>query len=67
MITKLLVITVMLIILFALGSSLYFLIHDDGKSNRIVKALTWRIGLSVTLFIFLFIGFSLGWITPHWV
>lgn len=65
MLTKIIVISVMCIILFALGSSLYFLLHDDGKSNRTVKALTWRIGLSLTLFIFLFIAFSFGWIHPH--
>lgn len=62
---KWLVVAVMLVILSALGSSLLFLIRDEGKSNRTVKALTWRIGLSLGLFIFLFIAFSMGWIQPH--
>lgn len=62
---KWLVVTVMLVILGALGSSLLFLIKDEGKSNRTVKALTWRIALSLSLFIFLFIAFSMGWIKPH--
>lgn len=62
---KWLVITVMLVILGALGSSLLFLIRDEGKSNRTVKALTWRIALSLSLFIFLFVAFSMGWIKPH--
>lgn len=65
MLAKIIVLVTMLIILFALGSSLFFLVKDEGKSNRTVKALTWRIGLSLTLFIFLFIAFSLGWIKPH--
>jgi hypothetical protein len=52
-------------ILFALGSALYFLVHDKGDSDRIVKALTWRIGLSIFLFILLFVAFALGWIAPH--
>lgn len=52
-------------IIFALGSALYFLIHDNSDSDRIVKALTWRIGLSLLLFIFLFVAFALGWISPH--
>lgn len=52
-------------IFFSLGSALYFLVNDKGDSDRIVKALTWRIGLSFLLFIFLFIAFAMGWITPH--
>lgn len=52
-------------ILFALGSALYFLIQDKGDSERIVKALTWRIGLSFVLFILLMIAFAMGWIQPH--
>lgn len=67
MLIKLLVITIMLIILVSLGSSLIFLIRDNGKTNRTIKALTWRIGLSLTLFIFLFLAFSFGWIQPHGV
>jgi len=65
MLTKLFVILIMLVVLYSLGSGLYYLIHDQGKSNRIVKALSWRIGLSLLLFILLLIGFALGIITPH--
>ena len=65
MLAKIIVIGTMFIILFTLGSSLFFLVKDKEKSNRTVKALTWRIGLSLTLFLFLFIAFSLGWIKPH--
>lgn len=62
---KILVLSVMVCILFALGSSLFFLIRDEGKNTKTVKALTWRITLSLSLFLFLFIAFSLGWIHPH--
>ena len=62
---KVLVLCVMFCILFALGSSLFFLIRDEGKTTKTVKALTWRIALSISLFFFLFIAFSLGWIHPH--
>lgn len=67
MMIKILVIAVMLIILVALGSSLLFLVKDEGKTTRTVKALTWRIALSLALFFFLFLAFSLGWIQPHGV
>lgn len=62
---KIIVCILFLFILFSLGSALYFLIHDKGDSDRIVKALTWRIGLSLLLFVLLFIAFALGWIAPH--
>lgn len=62
---KAIIIIIMLIILFALGSSLIFLVRDEGKTTRTVKALTWRIGLSLVLFLLLFLAFSMGWIKPH--
>lgn len=65
MFTKIVIISIMLIILIALGSGLLFLIKDGGKSNRTVKALTFRIGLSVILFLFLLFGFAMGWLSPH--
>jgi len=65
--SKAIVILFLLTIFFSLGSALYFLITDKGQSDRVVKALTWRIALSVILFIFLLIAYGLGWIVPHGV
>jgi hypothetical protein len=65
MFIKIFIIIVMLVILISLGSSLVFLVRDEGKTNRTVKALTWRIALSLGLFLFLFLAFSLNWIDPH--
>lgn len=65
MLVKAMIIFVMLLILFSLGSGLVFLIRDEKQGTRTVKALTWRIGLSLSLFILLLIGFALGIITPH--
>ncbi len=67
MLFKTLVVVMLLIILSALASGLYYLITDKGKSDRVVKALTWRIGLSVSLFALLLIGAATGLITPHGV
>lgn len=62
---KSIIILFLLVIFFSLGSALYFLVKDKGRSDRTVKALTWRITLSLILFIFLLIAFACGWITPH--
>lgn len=67
MFAKFLIIAIMLVILGALGSGLYYLISDNGNGKRMVKALSWRIGLSLVLFILLFVLFALGVITPHGV
>lgn len=65
-IIKTILIFLIVFILFALGSALYYLVTDTTtNSDRIVKALTWRIGLSLLLFVILMISFAMGWITPH--
>lgn len=53
------------LILYSLGAGLFYLVKDRGKEKRTVKALTFRIILSFSLFVILFILFALGWITPH--
>lgn len=65
MLFKSVVIVFLVIILYSLGSGLYFLARDTSDSDRVVKALTWRIGLSLVLFILLFVAYALGWIAPH--
>ncbi len=49
-------------IMVSLGSALYYLIKDQGAGKRTVRALTWRIGLSVSLFLLLLLAHQLGWI-----
>ena len=65
MLAKGFIVLMMLAILTWLGSGLYFLLYDKGKTKRTVKALSWRIGLSLTLFAMLIIGYMLGIIHPH--
>lgn len=65
MITKIIILFAMIIIAGALASGLVFLVRDSGKTKRTVKALTLRIGISLSLFIFLLIAFKLGLIKPH--
>lgn len=65
MIIKVIVGILFLAIFFSLGSALYYLVHDKPESERTVKALTWRIGLSILLFVILFVAFTFGWIHPH--
>jgi drug/metabolite transporter (DMT)-like permease len=60
-----LIVLVLLIIVGSLGSALYYLLKDRGRSPRTVKALTFRIGLSIALFVLLLLGFQFGLLHPH--
>ena len=62
---KVVIVAFLLLILYFLGSGLYHLLHDRSAPRQMVKALSWRIGLSVGIFVLLLIAFSMGWITPH--
>jgi len=64
MLTKIFIILMLIAILASLFSALVFLMKDKGTGTRTVKALTWRIGMSITLFILLMAGFYFGLITP---
>ncbi|HEX8978349.1 MAG TPA: twin transmembrane helix small protein [Parasulfuritortus sp.] len=50
------------LILLSLVSALTFLVRDGGQGRRMVKALTWRIALSLLLFLMLMAAFWLGWL-----
>lgn len=65
MIFKGLVIIFFVIIMYSLGSGLFYLVRDKGDSKRVVKALTWRIALSLLLFFLLILAYAMGWVTPH--
>ena len=56
------VIAALLLIVASLGSALFFVMHDRSGTNRAVKALAVRVGLSVALFLFLMAGFYFGFI-----
>lgn len=54
-------------IVIALGAGMVFLVKDDGDQRRTIRALTWRIGLSLALIAMLVLGYYLGLIQPHGV
>lgn len=63
---KLLVALVFIAILFALGSAMLQLLKPDRNDpKKMARNLTWRIGLSIVLFVFLLLSYQFGWIAPH--
>lgn len=64
---KLLVVLMLSAIVFSLGSALWQLTRGTGDSSKMLRALTWRIALSVLLFALLLLTYSTGLFTPHQV
>ena len=62
---KLIIIAFIFLIIWNLGAGLYYMMVDKGKTNRTVRSLSWRIGLSVLLIGLLFLGIITGIIQPH--
>jgi hypothetical protein len=62
---RLIVVAVLIAIVASLGSAAFQLGSGKGDSGKMVKALTWRIGLSVALFLVLIIAWRAGLIRPH--
>ena len=62
---KLLIIGFLIVILWNLGAGLYYMMVDKGTTDRTVKSLTWRIGLSVVLILLVVLGIYTGFIKPH--
>ena len=65
---KYLVLLAFIAIIGSLGSALYFMMRDgqDGKAktSNMARALAWRVGLSILLFVCILIAWKLGYIQP---
>ena len=64
-IIKIIIVALLGLIVLSLGAGMFSLINDRGESNRTVKFLTFRIALSILVFVFIAISFFMGWIQPH--
>jgi hypothetical protein len=63
---KYLIIVMLVLIVGSLGRALYHLSRSGPTDSRkLVRALTWRIGLSVALFLLLMLAYFNGWIRPN--
>jgi len=67
MLIKLIFIIIFIFIIISLGFALFNIVRhkDQDHSARTAKALTYRIGISLVLFILLFIAYTTGMIKPH--
>ena len=63
---KYLVVAMLVVILISLAKALFHMTAANPQDGaKMVKALAWRIGLSVALFVLLIVAYYNGWIDPH--
>ena len=63
---KYLVVAMLVVIVISLAKALFHLTGAKQQdSAKMVKALAWRIGLSVALFALLIVAYYNGWIDPQ--
>jgi succinate dehydrogenase/fumarate reductase cytochrome b subunit len=63
--TTLAIVAFLIVIVYNLGAGLYYMMTDKGQTDRMVKSLTRRIGLSVLLILLVILGILTGVIKPH--
>jgi Protein of unknown function (DUF2909) len=61
---RIIIIVMLALILVSLFSALVLLFRRGASRTSTAKALTWRIGLSVALFLLLMAGLYFGFIPP---
>jgi hypothetical protein len=62
---KPLIVLTLLAVMASLGKALFSMSSGAGNPARVVEALSWRIGLSVALFVSLLLSYHFGWIAPN--
>jgi Protein of unknown function (DUF2909) len=62
---KPLIVLTLLAIVASLGKALFSMSSGPEHAAHVVQALSWRIGLSVALFLSVLLSYHLGWIAPH--
>ncbi len=63
---KILIVIFFLFIVFSLFSAFYYMVKGDKDNDgKMVRRLSWRVGLSLVFFLLLVIAMKTGIIEPH--
>ncbi len=61
---KWIIVIAFVLIIGSLASALFFLVRDRGRTRNTMRALGFRVGFSVALFVFILFAQYMGWIHP---
>lgn len=59
---KWIIVVAFALIIGSLASAMIFLIRDRGRTRNTVRALGFRVGFSIALFVFILFAHWMGWI-----
>ncbi len=59
---KWIIVTGFALIVGSLASAMIFLVRDRGRTRNTVRALGFRVGFSIALFLFILFAHWMGWI-----
>lgn len=63
---KIIIFAAMAAVLVNLFIALFHLTRGgEGDSRKTLRALTWRLGISIALFLLLYLASFMGWVAPH--
>lgn len=62
---KIVIVSILLFIIISLGVALFAFVKKDRDSDKMIKALTYRIALSIGLLVLMMLGAQFGLISPH--
>lgn len=66
MLFKFIIVVFFLVILYSLFSAFYYMVKGgEGDDDKMLRRLSWRIGLSLLFFFLLVLGMKAGIIQPH--
>ena len=60
---KWIVLLAFVLIIGSLVSALFYLVRDKGNTKNMARALTFRVGFSILLFVCLMFAWWMGWIS----
>ena len=62
---KLIILALLIAVIVQMALGLKAMYRKDSSKDDMARALTWRVGLSASLFLLLLLGMRMGWITPN--
>jgi TRAP-type C4-dicarboxylate transport system permease large subunit len=62
---KVLVLLLIAASVVALFKGLASMVRGESADGRTVRALAWRVGFSLAVFLFLILSMYMGWLQPH--